>query len=201
RAPPVAEFESAAYALIMASIVDVDPVGVVLGGPNRKPYFEAFKRAGDDFVRDRPLLEATKADVTNVLAGGQVQFNATRIMAHQAQMSAAGKRALAKPDCEPTKSLIGYIAKGAFEHGEMESPTLEAGWVKHEGGGKPRVRDCQGMLKTLQTGAPADVVVDNKTPAQPSAEAVKKAAQLMKVIDLLLATKRKGELGAGEVAM
>src|SRR5262245_61448417 len=148
--PPLVDFEFASYGLITADIIDLDPVHIVLSGPNREKYKQAFERAANDVVRDKPHLDELKAAVTNILAGGQVQFNATRVIAHQSALSSAGKRTLARPDLPPTHDLIVYTATDAHKHGDMETPPVDVMWTHSEGGGADRVRGCQGILKTLQ---------------------------------------------------
>jgi len=200
KVPPVAVFETAAYSLISVDIVDLDPVDVVLKGPNRKDYFEVFHRAADQYAGDKRHFDAIQAAVTNIAAGGQVQFNATRVMAEQAALSSNGKRVLAADTSAQVRALQAYINKDAFNHGEMEDPTVDVYWTEHEGGGKPRVKACQSILRLLKTGAPPDALAagEAKKP-QPTAEATKKAGELMKAVDKVAATAKGKPLTAPQL--
>jgi len=172
--PPM--FAQTAYGLIVQDQADLAPVQSALEGPNREEYAQAFAEATTAFRGDRPRLEMIKKDVDDICAGGDVPFNANRVMASQALLTPMGKRALASMGSLGTSALTEYIASQANAHGELDRPN---------GGGAVRVRGCEGVLATLRTGAP---YVAPQAGAEPGKDAVAPVApEVQQKIDALRA--------------
>jgi len=205
RVPPVARFEAEAYALITESQADVQPVLTALGGPGRAAYRQAIEGVLGDILADAPHVAEVTGALHNLAAGGQVQFNATRIMAHQALLSGTGKRALAThtPVIAPFER---YLASACRAQGELEAKDqlmhiAQAGvWIPDpvavHRAGEARVQACTSVLGIVHSGAahtgPATEAVLDKTALVIDPKLVAKANHLTAVIDQILDGHKAG---------
>jgi hypothetical protein len=203
--PPIASFQRLAYGLVADSQADVPPVLAALGGPGRAAYKQAFDAVLRDVANDAPHVTEIAAELGNLRAGGQVQHNATRIMAHQALLSSTGKRALAsnRSAIEPFER---YLAGPCRAQGELEA-TDQLGRIAQAGmsvpdplavsrAGATRLQACTSVLGIVRSGAAADAAAEQKLDDKDLVVDPALAAQahrLTQDIDAVLARKPDGK--------
>ncbi len=197
------DFESGAYSYLIADQVDTPPVVAVLKGPNRKDYFDAYVRAGTAAERDIKTLALLKADILDLVGGGDLHYNATRIMAHYASLTPFGKHAVAVNELLGMKDLAEYLKGECRKQGALEPLPAEKTWWGGEVddaeerklvAGQRRQTGCESILATLKVGTPPvlpPVEVKAATGKKPSQETQAKVDTLKTAIN----TAKPGKSG------
>jgi hypothetical protein len=123
---PIPAFRQTVYNLLVADRTDASPAQAALEAPGRDDYKAAFVAAQQDLDLDTPYLGQIKETIDNIVAGGQMSRNRTRLIAHHSMLRAAGKRAMAQVPSLGTQKLADYMAGPAADHGKLEDDKLGA---------------------------------------------------------------------------
>ena len=208
---PIPAFRQTVYNLLVVDRIDASPAQAALEAPGRDDHKNAFVAAQQDLDQDAPYLVLIKESIDNILQGGQITRNRTRLIAHHALLRPAGKRALAQVPTLGTQKLAEYIAGPAGEHGRLEdkhlgatsawgsAPTVEAS--QNGQGSVYRPLACRLLYDMLHDNAPAlEVVSQGAAPApdkpEPSEEVKKQEVALRLAIETALGKVVKGSDGA-----
>ncbi len=123
---PIPAFRQSVYNLLVADRTDASPALAVLEAPGRDDHKNAFVAAQQDLDLDTPYLGQIKESIENIVKGGQMNRNRTRLIALHAMLRPAGKRALGAVPSLGRKALEDYLAGPAFAHGKLEDDHLGA---------------------------------------------------------------------------
>jgi hypothetical protein len=171
--PPPLEFRQKVYDLLFADAKDLsqvkDPqevasrgqvhdvelkiVSVVLAAPGRESHAKAFAQAGSMLRGDAPRLLALKADIDDLCRGGELRYNATRLLATHALLSPLGKHAVSKDPAHGVPLLAAYVDGDCAKHAQMldDRGGMAQFWSPDDAE-TLRIDGCKHLVSVFRTG-------------------------------------------------
>jgi hypothetical protein len=130
QVPDDAAFRAGAYKLIADLHHNVAPMLEVLAcSPDRKPFLDALQAVDAAGKADAAHLRAIEADVKDVAAGGDINYNTRDLLAHYAPLSALGKGWIGGSPTVAT-TLATYVNGGeCHRHGVLARSYFATGTV------------------------------------------------------------------------
>jgi hypothetical protein len=159
--------------------VELKIVQIVLAAPGRESQARAYAQAGAMLRSDLPRLLAIRSDIDDLCRGGDLTYDATRLLANHALLSPMGKHAVGKNPVHGKPTLAAYVDGDCEKHARMLADTggMAQFWEEREAVER-RADGCKHLVTVLQTGENAPLpAIDAPAPAAEAEDPLKEQAR------------------------
>jgi hypothetical protein len=159
--------------------VELKIVQIVLAAPGRESQARAYAQAGAMLRRDLPRLLAIRSDIDDLCRGGDLTYNATRLLASHALLSPMGKHAVGKSPVHGKPTLAAYVDGDCEKHARMLADTggMAQFWEEREAIER-RADGCKHLVTVFQTGENAPLpAIDAPAPTAEAEDPLKEQAR------------------------
>jgi hypothetical protein len=159
--------------------VELKIVQIVLAAPGRESQARAYTQAGAMLRGDAPRLLAIRSDVDDLCRGGDLTYDATRVLANHALLSPLGKQAVSKNPVHGKPTLAAYVDGDCEKHARMLADTggMAQFWEEREAIER-RADGCKHLVTVFQTGENAPLpAIDAPAPVADAEDPLKAQAK------------------------